>query len=88
MMKKPKFKFVEDLRSGSDLPPCLADKDIVGAPDRLRSIAILDPFELQRNVSHAVLPYIQRKITNTFDTGARILQVFFSCDDVLDFGLF
>ena len=31
-------------------------------------------------MSHAVLPYIQRKITNTFDMGARILQVFFSCD--------
>jgi len=66
---------VEDLRSGTNLPSCLADKDIVGAPDRLRSIAILDPFELRRNVSHAVLPYIQRKIVNTFDMGARILQV-------------
>ena len=26
---------VEDLRSGTNLPSCLADKDIVGAPDRL-----------------------------------------------------
>jgi len=66
---------VKVLQSGCDLPPCLADKDIVGAPDRLRAISILDPFELRRNVSHAVLPYIQRKITNTFDMGARILQV-------------
>ena len=30
---------VQDLRSGSNLPPCLADKDIVGAPDRLFYLA-------------------------------------------------
>ena len=38
-------------------------------------------------MSHAVLPYIQRKIVNTFDMGARILQVFFSCDMVSDLDL-
>ena len=37
-------------------------------------------------MSHAVLPFIQRKIVNTFDMGARILQVFFSCDIGLRLG--
>ena len=29
---------VEDLRSGTNLPPCLADKDLLGAPDRLMKL--------------------------------------------------
>merc|ERR1719447_852986 len=66
---------VEDLRSGTNLPPCLADKDLAGAPDRLRAISILDPFELRRNVSHMVLPYNLRNLVKVFDMGARVLQV-------------
>ena len=63
---------LEDLAAATNLPSCL--RGITGVPDRSGALVILDPFELRRNVAHAVSAATLDTMVDAFQLAVEVLE--------------
>ena len=60
-----------DLAAATNLPSCL--RGVSGVPDRFGALVILDPFEVRRNVAHAVSAACLDAMVEAFQLGLEVL---------------
>ena len=66
---------IASLRTGTNLPPCLAAREVRGLVDRPCALVIQDPFELSRNLGQAVSSGRLAKMVEAFARCSRLLLV-------------
>jgi len=66
---------IASLRTGTNLPPCLAAREVRGLVDRPCALVIQDPFELNRNLGQAVSSGRLAKMVEAFARCSRLLLV-------------